>query len=317
VVLDRDRQETDVDSQLPQPSLRIPRPWAPYATVRVQPVTLLTRKSVSKPLPLRQVERQCVSGSPALWERPALSQQSARAAAPARQLHPAQPPAGGGIAAVTRWPSKPPASASAKVPVPATPTIMVSAGPSAPRASPPAAAQITPAARIGGAVPGRSRSGVVVVLPDRPLVTRRTGARRPPLTAEHRKPEHNPGPSGRRPTAHKRRTIHPASGPTPPWIPPAPAAGAPPPGAPAALNARQALHATVRLNPRCATSSSGLPDSLWVMSEIRTVPAVPHCHDRCTWRHGGRPERLTPAQLAQLVRDGPCYLFCYGSARFG
>src|SRR6185437_1023605 len=45
------------------------------------------------------------------------------------QLNPAQPPAGGSIAATTRWPSKPPASASAKAPVPATPTIMVSAGP--------------------------------------------------------------------------------------------------------------------------------------------------------------------------------------------
>jgi hypothetical protein len=46
---------------------------------------------------------------------------------PPRQLHPAPPPAGGGIAA-TRWPSTPPASASAKAPVPATPTIMMSAG---------------------------------------------------------------------------------------------------------------------------------------------------------------------------------------------
>src|SRR3989440_11178890 len=47
----------------------------------------------------------------------------------------------------------------------------------------------------------------------------------------------------------------------PPWIPRVPAAGAPPPQAPRPLSTHiQALPATVRLNPRCATSSSRLPD---------------------------------------------------------
>jgi hypothetical protein len=65
---------------------------------------------------------------PCALERPALSQSQPAPQLPPRQLNPAQPPTGGGIAAATRWPSKPPASASAKAPVPATPTIMVSAG---------------------------------------------------------------------------------------------------------------------------------------------------------------------------------------------
>ena len=66
-------------------------------------------------------------------------------------VQPAQPAAGDGMAAATRWPSKPPASSSPTAPIPATPTIMMSAEPPAPKASPPPAAQTAPAASTGGA----------------------------------------------------------------------------------------------------------------------------------------------------------------------
>ena len=70
-----------------------------------------------------------IAGAPALGERPALSQQSARAAARATATAPGATTSRWRHRGATRWPSKPPASASAKAPAPATPTIMVSAAP--------------------------------------------------------------------------------------------------------------------------------------------------------------------------------------------
>ena len=53
-----------------------------------------------------------------------------------------------------------------------------------------------------------------------------------PRNTGNRKTGHHPGPSGRCPTAPQRRSIHPASGPTPPLDTACPAAGAPPPRRP-------------------------------------------------------------------------------------
>ena len=63
-------------------------------------------------------------------------------------------------------------------------------------------------------MPGGSRSGLVV-LPDRPSVTLRTDTRTSTPHRRHRQPEENPSPSGRCRTAHQRRSIRPAGGPTP------------------------------------------------------------------------------------------------------
>lgn len=71
----------------------------------------------------------------------------------------------------------------------------------------------------------------------------------------------------------------------------------------ASVHSTQAARWLLATGPRSGGGRTRICD-LWVMSEIRTIPAVPHCPDRCTWRHGARPERLTLAQLTQLVHDG-------------
>jgi len=128
-------------------------------------------------------------------------------------------------------------------------------------------------------MPGRSLSGLVVVLTTRPLVTRRTSTR---AATPHRRPpatRGEPWPVRTMPDTNALG-IHTASGPTPLGYrqPPRPARL---PGASADLTARQALRATVGPNPRCATSASGLPDKK--QPSEHSKPDV-SCSP-CVWAH--------------------------------